>query len=153
MLHVYTIVEGTFFLSYFKQVFSSKRIKIALTIIRVIFPLICLVNLFFFQSIFTYNTHTRPLEALLISFFCFLHFYVYSGQEQDDEWFKKDVNWINLGVALYFPAALTIFVFANYFRISVNQIMNDLILGVHAALVLVMYLFWAYAFRIAKHGR
>ncbi len=147
LLHLYTIVETTFILSYFRTIFVSPLIKKALLILTVLFPIICIVNFGFFQSIFTFNTYTRPLEAILITFFCMLYLYK-SGFTEN--WLNKPINWFNIGILIYFPVACTIFILSNYLTSSMNKTMNTMVWNLHGTLVLMMYVIWSRGFSLIK---
>lgn len=151
LLHVYTIVEAVFILSYFRTLFVEPSIRKALLLITVLFPVLCILNFSFFQSIFTYNTYTRPLEAILITFFCMLYLYK-SGFTEN--WLRKSVNWFNMGILLYFPVVCIIFILSNYLTFVVmNRAMNSLVWNVHGVIVLIMYLLWARGFSLMKNDR
>ena len=150
LLHLYTIVEAVFLLGYFRLVFNEPVLKKVIGILMVLFPIICVLNFSFLQSIYTFNTYTRPLEAILITFFCLLYLYK-SGFAED--WIKQSTSWFNAGILIYFPAAFVIFVLSNYLMASKNHAMNTIVWNLHAALVLIMYLLWARGFRLAGNGR
>jgi hypothetical protein len=150
LLHLYTIVEAVFILSYFRTIFVDPLIKRALLIITVLFPVVCILNFSLLQSIYTFNTHTRPLEAILITFFCMLYLYK-SGFTEN--WLSKPINWFNIGILVYFPAACLIFIVSNYIVFkTMNKHMNMYIWNTHAALSMLMYLIWAKGFSLLKHG-
>lgn len=150
LLHIYTLVEAVFLLSYLKSIFKEPLIKKALLTLIVLFPIICILNFTFLQSIYTFNTYTRPLEAILITFFCLLYIYK-SGFT--DNWISKPRNWFNMGMLIYFPTAFVIFISSNYLIVNNNKSMTNLVWDIHAALVLLMYLFWARGFNLIKNGR
>ena len=151
LLHVYTIVETVLVINYLKSLFREPLIKKILLAITILFPLVCIINFSFFQSIFTYNTYTRPLEAILITFFCLLYFYKNAFTEN---WINKPESWFNMGILIYFPVVCIIFILSNYMAFVIkNKAMNSLVWQAHAALVMVMYLIWARGFSLFKHGR
>lgn len=146
LLHVYTLVETLFFLSYFYVIFDSNIVKKAIKVLMFVFPLLCVINFTFIQSIFTYNTHTRPLEALIVTSLCLTYFYK-SGFV--DDWLSISVNWINMGMLVYFPAASIIFILSNYFTfVDLDSAMTDIVWNMHAFLVLGMYLIFTKAFSL-----
>ncbi len=148
LLHLYTIVEATFFLLYFRSIFVNSAIKNTLTIAIFAFPIFCIINFVFLQSIFTYNTYTRPLEAIIITIACLTYFYK-SGFSEN--WLSSPVNWINMGILIYFPAATIIFILSNYFTfVKLHRELVHLIWNIHAFLVLMMYLFWTKGFSLMK---
>lgn len=148
LLHLYTIVEAVFILSYLRTLFIEPPIKKVMLLVIIFFPILCILNFTFLQSIHSFNTHTRPLEAILITSFCLLHMYK-SGITEN--WIGKPSNWFNMGILIYFPVACIIFIVSNYMVfITKNKGMNLHVWHVHATLVLVMYLFWARGFYLLK---
>ncbi|WP_233164591.1 hypothetical protein [Pedobacter sp. ASV28] len=148
LLHIYTIVETTFFMAYFRLIFESKKIKRFLTVVMIGFPILCILNFLFIQDLFTYNTYTRPLEAVIITFVCLLYFYK-SGFTEN--WLNNPINWLNMGIMIYFPAASIIFILSNYFVFVLhNYKMANVIWDVHSILVLLMYLLWAKGFSLIR---
>ena len=151
LLHLYTVVETVFFLSYFRTIFDSARMKKALIFVMIAFAICCIINLMFIQSIFTFNTHTRPLEALIITGTCLLYFFK-SGFSEN--WLNSPINWINMGVLIYFPAASIIFILSNYFTfVKLNDEMTSVVWNMHACLVIGMYLMFTKAFFCLKSQR
>lgn len=150
LLHLYTIVEATFILNYFRSIFIDPLIKKVLLFLIILFPILCVLNFTFLQSIYSFNTYTRPLEAIMITFFCLLYLYK-SGFTQN--WLQEPINWFNMGILIYFPVACIIFISSNYFTASSNAALKTMVWNVHAALVLLMYLFWARGFKLIGNGR
>lgn len=151
LLHLYTIVESVLILFYLSSLFPNGHIKTIIGIIVIVFPLACIVNFSFIQSIYTYNTYTRPLEAILITFFCLLNLYQ-SGFTEN--WLQKPTSWFTMGILIYFPVVCIIFILSNYIVfISKNKALNHIIWQFHGAMSLLMYLFWAKGFSlINKNG-
>lgn len=148
VLHIYTLVEALFFLTYFSSIFKDKMIKKLIKVLMVVFPLLCIINFTFVQSIFTFNTYTRPLEALIITTLCLAYFYK-SGFS--DNWLGSPINWVNMGILLYFPTASIIFILSNYFTfVDLNKFLVGAIWNIHAFLVLGMYLVFTKAFSLIK---
>lgn len=151
LLHLYTIVEAVLILSYFRTLFIDPIIKKVLLYTIFLFPLLCIINFTFIQSIYTFNTYTRPLEAILITFFCMLYLYKNGVTEN---WLNKSESWFNMGILIYFPVACIIFILSNYMVfVSKNKSMNVIIWDIHAALSMLMYLMWAKGFSLIKHDR
>ena len=150
LLHVYTIVEAIFLLSYFRSIFTDTRIKKILLYIIVLFPILCILNFTFLQSIYTFNTYTRPLEAILITFFCLLYLY---NSGFTENWINKPISWFNMGILIYFPVACIIFILSNYLVFGqMNKAMNRIIWDLHAVFVMFMYILWAKGFSLVKNG-
>lgn len=150
LLHLYTIIEALFILGYFRYIFVEPLIKKVIAFLMVLFPVLCILNFSFLQSIYSFNTYTRPLEAILITFFCMLYLY---KSKFSENWLNNPINWINGGILIYFPAASIIFILSNYLTKSSNASMNTMVWNIHAALVLLMYLAWARGFKLINDGR
>ena len=148
LLHLYTIVEAVLILCYLRTLFKEHIIKNVLLYTIVLFTLLCIINFTFIQSIFTFNTYTRPLEAILITFFCLLYLYK-SGFTEN--WLDKPISWFNIGILIYFPAACIIFILSNYLVFkTMNKEMTTMVWNLHATLVLFMYLLWTKGFSLIK---
>lgn len=148
LLHLYTVVEAVFFLLYFRSIFRQTAIRNILFGLVIIFPVICVINALFIQNIFTFNTYTRPLEAIIITLTCFLYLYK-SGFNEN--WLGSSINWVNMGILIYFPAATIIFILSNHFTfVKLNREMVRSVWNLHAVLVFVMYLFWAKGFSLMR---
>jgi len=148
LLHVYTILEAGFIFYYFKTVFKNEAANRIINFLMVVFPALCIVNFSFFQSIYKFNTYTRPLEAILITILCIIYFFKSGFFER---WIKMPVNWINMGIMSYFPAASIIFILSNTFVFkSYDRDLNILVWDLHALLVLIMYLLFAKAFSLIR---
>ena len=151
LLHLYTIIEAVLILSYLRTLFKQPHFKKLLLIIIVCFPILCILNFVFLQSMHSFNTHTRPLEAILVTFCCLLYLYK-SGFTEN--WIGKPTSWFNIGILIYFPAACIIFIVSNYMVfITKDRTMNLHVWKLHATLVLVMYLVWSRGFYLLKNGR
>lgn len=147
VLHVFTILEfvlmSYFYLSILKEEAAGRIIKYLL----ILFPVFCIVNFLFFQSIYQFNTYARPVEALIIMG-CSLAYFAQSN-DAETRWSLNPINWINTGVLLYFSGALFIFSFSN---LTVNELsekyhaINILMWNIHATLLLIMYLLIAFGF-------
>jgi len=147
LLHLYTIVEAILILSYLRNLFVEPVVKRVLLYIIIIFPIVCILNFLFLQNM-RYNTYTRPLEAIMITFFCLLYLYK-SGFTEN--WINKPTSWFNMGILLYFPVVCIIFILSNYMAFVIkNKAMNHLVWYFHATMVLVMYLIWARGFYLLK---
>ncbi|WP_316765509.1 hypothetical protein [Pedobacter frigiditerrae] len=149
LLHLYTAVEAILLFSYFRSIFKQQTIKKALTFLIVLFPSFCALNFIFLQR-HGYNTYTRPLESILITFFCLMYIYKNGFAEK---WLQSSINWLNIGILAYFPASLMIFISSNYLIHKGDKTMNNIVWELHAVLVLIMYLVWAKGFKLMGNGR
>ena len=143
-LHVYTILELVTVMLYYLYAFEkgaiSKWIKLAMWI----FPVICIVNFTFFQSIYTFNTFTRPLDAIIIILFTTAYMTMQSSFK-NRELITRSGRLVAAGFMIYFCSSLFQFIFSNVISKHASKIVKLLIWNMHGTFVLIMYLliFWA----------
>jgi hypothetical protein len=149
VLHVFTILEFLLFSYFYLLMLKGKTAGRIIRYLMILFPLFCVVNFLFFQSVYHFNTNTRPVEALILMMCSLAYFAQINDTATGAKWTSNPVNWMNTGVLLYFSGALFIFSFSNvtashltkkYFNI------NILMWNIHATLLLFMYLLFALGF-------
>lgn len=152
LLHFYTVVEFLFIMAFFRLALNKAAIK-AINIIMVAFPVLCLLDLVFIQSIFQYNTYPRPIAALIIIGFCLFYFFKRGEAENQSPWVTEPFNWIVTGLLVYFSSSLLHFAFLNIIYEKATREIYFLFGAIHATLVMVMYLLFAVGFSNAKNNR
>lgn len=147
VLHVFTIIEFVLMSFFYLSILKHETVGTIIKYLLVIFPIFCVLNFLFFQSIYQFNTYARPVEALIIMG-CSLAYFAQSN-DAETSWSLNPVNWINIGILLYFSGALFIFSFSNLTVNKMNEkyyAINILMWNIHATLLLLMYLLIAFGF-------
>lgn len=153
LLHIYTILELILLLRFFSRILKNKAVLKVIKIITWVFPLMCMINFSFFESIYTFNSYTRPLEAIIIIILCMIHL------KDNEELFSvssaqaKPEIWISIGLLIYFSGSFFQFTFSNYISHLASPAIKSVIWNLHATLVLLMYIFFTKAFIRAKINR
>lgn len=148
LLHLYTIIEFLILMWYFRSFVLSRNIIVGMTILMVIFPVYSLMNMFFIQQPFIFNSYARSIAAIILmasSLYC-----IYKNLNHTERWANYFSNWVSTGLLIYFGSALFQFALSNiiYTHISLK---HQLILGsIHANLVMAMYLLFTGGFIYAK---
>ena len=143
LLHFYTIAEFIILSIFFVQIFTKKGLVKTVQIISVLFTLLCLVNVVFFQKITQFNTYTRSLEALLIIIYCFMYFEQESRLRQAVQWQKRPNNWFVTSNLQYFACSFFLFLFSNVINIKVKKSTFSMLWDIHGFFVMGMYLLFA----------
>lgn len=146
LLHLYTIAETVLLLLFFCAINKGQRILTLNKIMLILFPLACIINFLFFQSLYRSNTYVRPVEALLLIFFSMEYYWREGQDETAGKWTDNPLNWIVAGILLYFSGSFFQFVFSNVISATANMSVKLLILNLHGTFVLIMYLFFAIGF-------
>ena len=151
LLHIYTILESFLLLYFFKLIIINKRANSIIRVLLWVFPLFCVVNFLFLQSIYNFNSYTRPVEAIILITLCAVYWWQENEEDAEKSWGNIPNNWIITGLMLYFAVVFFLFLLANYVltRETIKSARN-LVLDTHATLVLVMYLLMAVGFMKCK---
>jgi hypothetical protein len=140
LVHIDTIVEMLLFSLFFQAALPHRNQRRLIRICMLLFCILSLVNFSFFQSIYQFNTYTRPLEAILMISISLLYWLQPDRDEEAHErWIDIPENWIVSGILLYFASAMFLFIFSNYLIDQFSKQANIFIWNLHAAIVLLMY--------------
>lgn len=147
LLHIYTAIESFLLLFYFKFIILNKKTNSAIRVLLWAFPIFCVVNFLFLQSIHNFNTYTRPIEAIIFISLCAIYWWQENEEDSEKPWGNIPNNWFVTGIMLYFAGAFFMFLLANYF-ISPQAFkkVKNLVWDTHATLVLILYLLMAVGF-------
>lgn len=141
LLHVYTIVELVLLTLYYRHAWDDERVNRWSMIIMISFPILCVINFTFFQSIYQFNTYTRPLEALIIIVFSSLYL-AYQSEIKKPELVTRSGRIVAGGLLLYFCSSLFQFIFSNVVSHTAPKSVRLMIWNIHATFVLIEYLFF-----------
>ena len=147
ILHFYTMVEFLMLMAYFIYTINikAKKMRFVSKIIWVIFPVLCILNLLFFQNKSENNSNVRTIEALIFILYCINYFYQSSDDDEIQSWGSNSLNWINAGLLMYFSSSFFLFAFANFIT-SLNLESQMLIWVLINGLIILLYIFIALGF-------
>ncbi|MCJ8210726.1 hypothetical protein MUY27_13495 [Mucilaginibacter sp. RS28] len=149
-LHLYTLLEAVFILLYYRYAFDSPVVNRWTTICIIFFSTACIINALFFQSIYEFNTNTRPVGALMIIIFSAAYL-AYQNSIPNRELVTSSGRIVAGGFLLYFCSAIFQFIFTEALRHTTPRSIRIMIWDIHAALVFIMYMIFLIA--IIRHGR
>jgi|GEM_PF-882916 len=138
-LHFYTIVEVVTLMLYFLYAFERGIISKWIKVVMCVFPVICIINFSFFQSIYEYNTYTRPLGAIIIIAFTTAYM-VMQSNFKNAELVTSSGRVVAAGFMIYFCSSLFQFIFSNVVDNSASKTLLLVIWNLHGTFVLIMYL-------------
>ena len=151
LLHIYTAVESFLLMYYFKLIILDKTANSIIRVLLWAFPLFCVVNFLFLQSINNFNTYTRPVEAIILIALSAMYWWQENEKDSEKSWGNIPNNWFVTGIMLYFAGAFFLFLLANYFLSpeAIRKVKN-IVWDTHATLVLIMYLLMSIGFMKCK---
>ncbi|TCC90053.1 hypothetical protein EZ428_12245 [Pedobacter frigiditerrae] len=146
LLHIYTVVEFLFLAVYFVGLNQSRSFRKYSYLIMAVFPVLCLINVLFFQSKYQFNSYVRPLEALIFICYSLLYFFNSVDTDTSQSWTNNGFNLINAGLLLYFSGSLFVFILSNVITFKLSHDAKMLIWNLHDTFVIVLYLVMAFGF-------
>jgi hypothetical protein len=145
LLHIFTAMEFYLLLQFYQQLFFTGRVPLTFRLLPLFFLAACIINAVFFQSIYTYNSYARSLEALGIMLLGINYYAKIAANAGAGAVKASPYFWFNSGIFLYFSGAFMLFIFSN-FIVTVSRQSFSVIWNMHAALVLLMYLLFTSGF-------
>lgn len=165
LLHVYTVLELLFLLRFYRQVIPGAGVRRWTVILAWVFPVFALANLWFFQSMYRFNSYTRSLEAIIVVALGIVYMsrrteegspgagnleQASLGGGSTGRGGVQPETWVVIGLLIYFASAFFQFTFPNIVSSTASLSTRLLIWDIHASLVLVMYLLIAAGFAKCK---
>ncbi|ATL48861.1 hypothetical protein COR50_17755 [Chitinophaga caeni] len=150
ILHVYTVVEFVLLSWFYALVLPSKTLKRVILILAGLFIIFGFVNALYLQSIYVFNSNTRPVAALLLIVYSLLYLIASSPLEHQLRWSEIPANWANAGILIYFSAALSQFAFSNLVEAKAPHEVVLLIWNLHGTFVILMYILISISFYKCK---
>ncbi|WP_045114865.1 hypothetical protein [Microscilla marina] len=113
-LHVYVVIEFAL-LAWMYQLYLHKTYaRYVIPVIIIAFTIFSIINSLFIQSIYTFNTYSRPISNLLLIIFALSYFYKMLRELKVRYLEKAPMFWVNTGILIYFSGSLFLFIFSNY---------------------------------------
>lgn len=134
--HVHTVLEFSLLIWFFIGLIRSKTATRYLYVLGAGFLVFAVVNTLVFQSLFSFNSYARSIEAILVIALCFAWF----GQQfRTDLLSYKDPGlWFVTGLFVYFSSSFVLFIISNL-SLSLDKYFDWVMWNIHATVVLIMY--------------
>jgi hypothetical protein len=139
VLHVYTVLEFYVLMWFYVIIFSHPKAKKIILTFTVLFTLFAIADSCFLENIFTFNTLSRSIEALLIIAMALIYFLrALSNESLTNNLNSRSVNYINTGIFIYFSGSIVLFTFSNYINILARPLVLN-IWSIHTLLLILFY--------------
>jgi hypothetical protein len=112
------VVEFGFFTFFFSRTIPNDRIKKLLTKTIFVLPVICLVNYFFIQGPFVFNTYTFMISSVVMIILAITYYYQSFNNELAAGRLRDPSFWINTGILFFFVCTATVLGGLNFFAFS-----------------------------------
>jgi hypothetical protein len=114
IVHIYTILEYLVLLWFYSQILKGFIPKIAFAALFIAFPLFSILDSIFIEDIYTYNTYSRSIEALVFIFLSISWFVKIVAEDEVTREQSTAINYINAGLLIYFAGSITLFAYNSY---------------------------------------
>jgi len=114
LYHIFSILELTLLLAYFKEIIESTLVKKITTWIIFGFLIFSFLNVLFLEKINSLNSNSQSLEFLLLIVFCFIYYRELANSEEVIIFYSKSTFWIVTGFFIYFSCTLIVFSLYKY---------------------------------------
>ncbi|MCW3116295.1 MAG: hypothetical protein JWM28_377 [Chitinophagaceae bacterium] len=124
LYNLLSVVEFTYFLYFFLSTATRPSARKILRILLVGFPLLCLVNIFFFQGQHVFHTYTYGLGAILMVLLGVAYFYQLFKASFNVNLPRLPAFWISTAVIFFFTCSVSILGTINYVSVLSEQVIK-----------------------------
>jgi len=141
LLHVYTAVGFVLLAWFYRAVLQDFMDRRVIEAVAVLFFLFTVVNTWFFQPIFTFNSYALTAESVLViilslsTYMLLLNDIVKEKRKQD----IPSLHWINSGLFIYYSSSLLIFYFGALITHAFPKDLSRYTWVLHSFFSIVMY--------------
>lgn len=139
--HFYTIIECLCILYIYKDALHKIYPKYLFTVLAVLFTVFCIVNMLFFQDIFTFNSNATTTLGLLVIFLSLSYFYALLKEVKYTLLERNPMFWLNAGFLIYFSSNLLLFFINNSMFTKPDEV-SYLVWGLHAIVNIILVIFF-----------
>ena len=145
LFHIYPVLELFLFCLIFRNQFQNQKAKKVMVWLPIVFLILTLLNAFFVQPIYNFNTYGRGLESLILVVISIYYLTSKIGQEALPHDQEKVMFWINTSVLLYFPLNMVFFTMNDYLLSNYSIAFNNSLWDIHAILSIAQYILFTIA--------
>lgn len=143
VMHIYTCLEMVLLGLFYRVILQGTRVSKSIPYIIAAFVVACIINVLYFQDIFTFNTYTKSLEALIIIFLAVCYFKNKLDSIAANINPNNTILFINSGLLLYFSGSFVVFIIEN---INIHSTQFWFVMwNIHGTLVVALYQLFAIA--------
>ncbi|MEL6588760.1 MAG: hypothetical protein AAFQ68_01695 [Bacteroidota bacterium] len=144
LYHFYVWFEFTFIATVFHQSYSGLISRKQLLSLIIFFSAAAILNILFFQDIWSFASHTRTLESLMVLVFAIRYFYLALQDLRVKRIERTFSFWFSTAVLIYFSANLLLFIYSNMIMVEDHSTFMQ-IWAMHGFLNILLYSFYAVA--------
>lgn len=129
-VHIFTVLQFIVLVWIMKKGLSSYFPKNVFQGLIIGFVLFALIDAFFLNGWYNFNSYSRPLASFILPFLALCFFYKTMKELKISSLEREPLLWLSIGIIIYFPSSLLVFLFTNHVKTS-NEVLLTL-WGIHA---------------------
>lgn len=114
LFNLFSIIDFGFFIYFFKEATVNNNYKKWMKAALYLWPVYFLVNMFFIQGLFTFNTNPFVVGCILLVVLGINYFYRLFDSTEHYDLLREPAFWVSIAVVFYFAATVTITGILNY---------------------------------------
>jgi hypothetical protein len=139
VLHVYTVLEYLVLLRFYYLVLKDFIPVAVFYVLVVIFPLFSITDSLLIEKIYSFNTYSRSVEALIFIFLSVCWFVKTASGTVTNENTNRPLNYTAGGLLIYFAGSVVLFSFMDLIEeLTHGFLMN--VWSLHTLLLFLMYI-------------
>ena len=138
LLHLYTILEFLILLRFYSIILKGFIPKFVFLVLAILFPLFAITDSLLLESIYTFNTYSRSVEALIFIFLSVSWFVKTVTSIENTHLSFPGINYINFGFFIYFSGSLILFSFQGFVTELAKPLRMN-IYTIHSLLLVILY--------------
>lgn len=140
------LCSTSFFIWFFTKAKSLQPVKRTLHYAMYFFMIFALVNLFFFQGLWTYNSNSETLGDIMLAVICCYFFYTLLTADEHIDLLRLDYFWLATGLLFYSLGSALLYQFSGVLRDFYLKSHLDIGTYINYALNLILYTGFIIAF-------
>jgi hypothetical protein len=139
LLHVYTVVEFLLLLRFYFLLLQDFFPRLFFYILGFAFPLLSILDSLFVENIFSFNTYSRSVEALIFIFLSVSWFVKSVSRIGNNESDIRPLHFITSGFLIYFAGSVVLFSFRDIISQFTRRFLMN-VWSIHTLLLVILYI-------------
>ncbi|MES2331265.1 MAG: hypothetical protein V4539_16800 [Bacteroidota bacterium] len=138
LFNLFAAAEFAFFIYFFSRAMPNEKTKNIIRKTGYILPAACLINAFFIQGLYVFNTFTFMAGCLSMVILSVIYYYQLFNQATDTNRLREPSFWIITGIIFFFVCTVSVMGAVNYISLLPAVVRENL----HRILLLVNAIFY-----------
>ncbi len=140
------LLSTSFFIWFFTKAKYLQHVKRTLLYATYFFVIFALINLFFFQGLWIYNSNSETVGDIMLAVICCYFFYTLLSADEHVDLLSLDYFWLATGLLFYSLGSALLYQFSGTLKDYYDEYRIDIGTYINYALNLILYISFTIAF-------